>query len=259
MVVHILVLEMSLSTKRRARTLIINFMNDLFDNNIAPIYEGNVAINIVDLISKKDLLEKKYSKFEQLSEEIGELIEKDDDYAKDVDFVQKNELEFSKKLTMLSHFIDKQKDEEKAGKDKGNAKSATHANSVPVKLPKFVIKGFKGEPTEWESFKQSFEEAIDKHPGLSSIEKMNYLISYLSDDALRCIKGLQLSNQNYETAKQMLEKRFGNKQLVISSHVKKLLDLEFIDSKDIKGLRTLYDKIETEIRSLDALGGGFHG
>ena len=79
-------------------------------------------------------------------------------------------------------------------------------------------------------------------------------MSYLSDEALRCVKGLQLSHENYETAKEMLEKRFGNKQLVISSHVKKLLDLEFIDSKNVKGLRNLYDKIETEIRSLDSLG-----
>lgn len=52
----------------------------------------------------------------------------------------------------------------------------------------------------------------------------------------------------------MLDKRFGNKQLVISSHVKKLLDLDLIDAKNTKGLRTLYDKIETEVRSLDALG-----
>ena len=79
-------------------------------------------------------------------------------------------------------------------------------------------------------------------------------MGYLSDEALRCVKGLQLSNENYETAKDMLDKRFGNKQLLISSHVKKLLDLDLIDAKNIKGLRTLYDRNETEVRSLDALG-----
>ena len=146
---------------------------------------------------------------------------------------------------VLKNFIAKHTKKPEA-RVKDSDSVTTESKRVPVKLPRFVIKGFSGEPTDYESFKQSFTEAIDKHPDLSAIEKMNYLISYLSDEALRCVKGLQLSNENYETAKEMLEKRFGNKQLVISSHVKKLLDLEFIDSKNVKGLRNLYDKIETK-------------
>ena len=39
-------------------------------------------------------------------------------------------------------------------------------SKVPVILPWFVIKNLSGQSTEWQSFKQSFNEAIDKHPGL---------------------------------------------------------------------------------------------
>ncbi|XP_066933890.1 uncharacterized protein [Clytia hemisphaerica] len=165
------------------------------------------------------------------------MLEEDADYIADRNSVVEEEVKYSKKLLVLKNVIAKHKKKPEASvKDSDSVTTDSESKRVPVKLPRFVIKGFSGEPTEYESFKQSFTEAIDKHPDLSAIEKMNYLISYLSDEALRCVKGLQLSHQNYETAKEMLEKRFGNKQLVISSHVKKLLDLEFIDSKNVKDI-----------------------
>ena len=64
-----------------------------------------------------------------------------------------------------------------------------------VKLPTFVIKTFSGDPTEWESFYQSFNEAIDKETELANIEKINYLIGYIKGEALNCVKGLSLSNE----------------------------------------------------------------
>ena len=161
---------MTLSSKRRARTLIIKFIDDLFENSIEPLYEQEfLESNLVYLISKKELLEKKYAKFEKLNEEIGDLIEKDEDFEQDTELVQRYELLFSKKLTILSIYI---KDNDNKLR-KGKATSSSHStvfgdkSKVPVKLPRFEIKSFSGEPTEWQSFKQSFAEAIDKHPGLS--------------------------------------------------------------------------------------------
>ena len=243
----------SISTKKRSRTIILKFMNDLLADLESLYGEEEVSENdLIEIISKKELLEKKYKKCEQLSEEIGDLIDKDEDFEKDMEFVQRYEVELSKKLSALSHFIDENKIlKEKAKSDTVRCDSKSN---VTVKLPRFEIKKFAGERTEWQSFKQSFEEAIDKQTTLSSIEKMNYLLCYLSDEALNCVKGLQLSNENYETAKDMLDKRFGNKQLVINSHVKKLMHLSYVEGSNVKGLRTLFDTIETEVRSLDAIG-----
>ncbi|XP_066923479.1 uncharacterized protein [Clytia hemisphaerica] len=248
---------MSLTTKKRTRTGCLNFMKNYFEELEASIIALKTVDEdtLIDLENKQTLLQNKYKKYLDLSEQIGEMLEEDADYIADRNSVDQEEVKYSKKLLVLKNLIAKHKKKPEASvKDSDSVTTDSESKRVPVKLPRFVIKGFSGEPTEYESFKQSFTEAIDKHPDLSAIEKMNYLISYLSDEALRCVKGLQLSHQNYETAKEMLEKRFGNKQLVISSHVKKLLDLEFIDSKNVKGLRNLFDKIETEIRSLDSLG-----
>ena len=53
----------------------------------------------------------------------------------------------------------------------------------------------------------------------------------------------------------MLEERFGNKQAIITAHMNELLMLRRIDNEnDILGIRQLYDKIGTHVRSLQSLG-----
>ena len=67
----------------------------------------------------------------------------------------------------------------------------------------------------------------------------------------RMSKGLMLSNYNYSVAKIMLEERYGDPQVLITAHMGKLLNLDVIsDITDIKGMRCLYDEVETQVRSL---------
>ena len=79
---------------------------------------------------------------------------------------------------------------------------------------------------------------------------MNYLVPLLEGEASQCIKGLNLTNENYENARELLTKRFGDKQTLISAHMDVLLGLENVENeKDVKGLRKLFDKIEAQVRS----------
>ena len=68
-------------------------------------------------------------------------------------------------------------------------------------------------------------EAIDKNQSLVDIEKMNYLIKFLSNEALMTVKGLKFSNSNYYQALDLLTERFGDPQLLISANVGNLLNL----------------------------------
>ena len=75
---------------------------------------------------------------------------------------------------------------------------------------------------------------------------MNYLLSYLTEEALKTIQGLKLSEPNYSTAIEMLQKRYGDKQVLISSHMNKLLNLSNSGKlNDLKYLRQLYNNIDT--------------
>ena len=83
--------------------------------------------------------------------------------------------------------------------------------------------------------------------------KNEHLLSFVTDDAFSTVKGLSLSNSNYSVAMDLLTERFGDKQ--VSTHMSKLLELKSVISiNDTKNLRSLYDEIETQVRSLNCLG-----
>ena len=110
-----------------------------------------------------------------------------------------------------------------------------------VKLPKLTMKKCSGDLTKWTTFWDAFSSSIDAHPALSGIDKFNYLISLLESTAAEAISGLTPTEANYEEAVATLKKRFGNPQLIITSH------------HDIKGLRRLHDSVEAHVRGLRAL------
>jgi hypothetical protein len=123
-----------------------------------------------------------------------------------------------------------------------------------IKLPKLEIKKFHGKHSEYQTFRESFEAAIHSNESLSDIEKLNYLRSYLEGPAAASIAGLSLTNENYKIAVDILNERYGNKQLVISSHMDSLLKIPPVTDANDKRMRPLYDQIEVNVRSLQALG-----
>ena len=134
---------------------------------------------------------------------------------------------------------------------------ATAALNVEIcaKLPKLEMKRFNGRSTEWQAFIDCFDSAVHSNPKLSNIDKMNYLRSLVEGPAAAAIKGLPLISENYTSAREILEQRYGNKQLIISSHMDNLLKLPVVSFvNNVKGIRQLYDKTEIHIRCLQALG-----
>ena len=132
--------------------------------------------------------------------------------------------------------------------------SSHQMNQPSVKLPKLNLKKFRGDITTWSTFWDTFESAIDKNPSLSDIDKFNYLNSLLENTAADAISGLTLTSGNYNEAIVILKKRFGNKQLAINKHMDILLNLDPVTSvQNLKGLRSLYDTVESHIRALKSL------
>lgn len=141
--------------------------------------------------------------------------------------------------------------------DPSNIVSTNHdlTPKLQARLPKLTLARFSGEPTKWQSFWDSFESAVHNNKSISSVDKFNYLKGLLDGSAASAITGLSLTGENYETAVDILKKRFANPQLLISSHMDALLKLHSsTSSTDIKSTRRLYDTIESHIRSLQNLG-----
>ena len=64
-----------------------------------------------------------------------------------------------------------------------------------------------------------------------------------------------MSEENYSEAIEILEKRFDNKQILISSKIDQLLSISNVKSliTDIKKIRHIYDKMESAVINLKSL------
>ena len=86
------------------------------------------------------------------------------------------------------------------------------------------------------------------------MDKFNYLLGLLSDGAKDCVNELTLSAEKYVQAKEILQNRFGNPQLVISAHMESLVNLPAVTSiSQVSELRKMYDQIDVSIRNLKSL------
>ena len=137
------------------------------------------------------------------------------------------------------------------------AGTQSKASIIPThaKLPKLELRKFSGDPINWHPFWESFESAIHKNTTLSDVERFQYLKSLLEGSAAQTISGLALTSSNYDHAVQLLDKRFGNKQVIISKHIELLMQLSKVsDESDLKQLRQLLDRTEAAVRSLKGIG-----
>ena len=139
--------------------------------------------------------------------------------------------------------------------DVGHTPSTSTTTTDKVKLPKINLPHFHGNLMKWTAFWDSFNSAVHSNERLSTIDKFNYLRSLLEGVAHDAISGLALTAANYGEAVEILMKRFGNKQLIISKHMESLLNVNAVTSDHhLRELRRLYDQSEANIRSLKALG-----
>ena len=145
-----------------------------------------------------------------------------------------------------------------AGSTSGTGPTATHAAvhpTVMAKLPKLSLKHFHGTLTGWSPFWDSYKTAIHNNSSLSDTEKFTYLQTLLEGRAREAISGLAITDANYSVAIEILEHRFGDKEKATAAHMEELMSLDSVTSDThLIELRKLYDKTESSIRSLDALG-----
>ena len=92
-----------------------------------------------------------------------------------------------------------------------------------IKLPSINLKRFDGEPENWQTFHENFECALHHNDDLSDIEKMAYLKNLVEGQVSDIIAGLKLSHENYAISLNLLKEHYNDKQLLIYSHMQKLV------------------------------------
>ena len=153
------------------------------------------------------------------------LLEQEEDNDREIEIEEKTSDEFDLKYRTISF--------QKLQWNSREVRPSTSATAF-VKLPTININSFDGEPENWHTFIDSLGCAIDKNNTLSDIEKMNYLKNLVGGKAATIISSIKLANENYNICLNLLKERYEDKQLMIHSHMNKLLKLENVtDVKDV--------------------------
>ncbi|GBM59350.1 hypothetical protein AVEN_17393-1 [Araneus ventricosus] len=121
-----------------------------------------------------------------------------------------------------------------------------------MKTPRLQMSTFYGDSSKWLGFWNQLECTIHNNGNLRKTEKFTYLKSLLSGNALAAISVFVISDPNYDSFIEILKDRFGRQDIVISSHMNKLLCIEPVRNiSNVKAL--LFDECEIQIRSLESL------
>jgi len=128
-----------------------------------------------------------------------------------------------------------------------NAATPATQKSARVKLPKLEVRKFNGKLHEWQEFWDSFASAIHTNESLSNVDKFSYLRGLLLEPARSTIAGFALTSANYQSAVDLLKRRYGKKTAIQRTLVNELLNARPVYSdRDTARLRSFYDLFETK-------------
>ena len=134
------------------------------------------------------------------------------------------------------------------------ADSDSGRKRAKAKLPKLQLKKFSGKVAEWQEFWDSFQSAIHEDEEMAGVDKFKYLRSFLEEPARSVIAGLPLTDADYESAVELLQKRFAKPSVIKRAHLNEMLNLPSVYSeKNIPKLRALHHSIESHYRGLEAM------
>ena len=87
------------------------------------------------------------------------------------------------------------------------------------------------------------------------VTKFTYLKGLLEGEAKDTIDGLTLTEEHYRVACDILQERYGRRELVVFSHIQRLLNLKPDEkcNESLPKLKRIMDHVNVHVRSLEAL------
>lgn len=122
-----------------------------------------------------------------------------------------------------------------------------------MRLPVISLPTFSENYEQWQQFHDTFNALVDDNVNLDAVQKFHYLKSALSGSAAQAVHLLQITNENYHIALELLIKRFQNLRLTIQHHVHELFNIPLIPKESAESLRALADNFQRHLRVLQQL------
>ncbi|GFU87449.1 DUF1758 domain-containing protein [Trichonephila clavipes] len=138
-------------------------------------------------------------------------------------------------------------------KNQGSSQSLVSARSSEVKLPTLSLPIFSGVTEEWLAFSDLFEAAVSNNKNLTGAQKLQYLKGSLKSDALKIVNSLSITNDNFEIAWKLLKDRYFNKREIMSSLIKKFINITPLSGESSTQILNLIDSTKEFVRMLESL------
>ncbi|XP_065226556.1 uncharacterized protein LOC135849853 [Planococcus citri] len=116
----------------------------------------------------------------------------------------------------------------------------------PIALPKF-----SGVHKDWKNFWEMFETSVHLRRNMTNVRKFTHLKNCLEGAARVTIDGLDVTNELYPQAVEMLMKKFSNPEVLIASYYDELDSIP--DRDDGAGQRTTYETVVKILNNLQGL------
>ena len=133
-----------------------------------------------------------------------------------------------------------------------NQSPRSHVSSTHIKLPVIALPTLDGDTCNWLHFRDTFEALIVNNKTLSNVQKFHYLIASLRNEAKDLISNLQITNENFLVAWQLVI-RYNNKHLTATMHAQLLCQMPQVKGEDASSLRQLINHVSSHMNALKAL------
>jgi len=134
-----------------------------------------------------------------------------------------------------------------------NHSAQSPANGINIKLPLITLPPFEGEACSWLHFRDTFEALIVNNSTLSNVQMFHYLIASLNKEAKNLVSNLQIKNENFLVAWQLVTQRYNNQRLIAMVHGKHLCQVPQVKKGDTSSMRKLINDVSSHMSALYAL------
>ena len=139
---------------------------------------------------------------------------------------------------------------------RASTSGSTHgvSDTGRLKLPKLDLPKFDGSYSQWSSFVDLFDGAVDSMTNLTDSQKLFYLKGLLTGEAASLLTSVNVTDANYSVARGILKTRYENRRAIVREHISKIINAAPVSKQDFSSLRALWQGIDEQRRALEALG-----
>jgi hypothetical protein len=218
------------------------------------IETGDRKLN--DIQVRFDELTNIFNKFETAQSELQ--LSEDTDHSVDRQQFEDKYFEGKAKFNELLHpVVDPPRSRHSSPRSSlsGHSKTSprSHASSSHIKLPVIASPTFEGDTCSWLQFTDTFEALIVNNTALSSVQKFHYLIVSLKNEAKNLISNLQITNENFLVAWQLVTQRYKNKRLIDVMYAKHVCQMPQVKKGDASSLHQVVNHVSSHMNALQAL------